>query len=62
MKINDILQVIRGLAMSQGCYGRLYKQLMVTREQNPEQYSDIVTELENQHFSSALDLILYFEC
>jgi len=54
MDKNRILEIIKGLAKSQGFYGRLLKYI----EENPK-YLD---HLEQQNFKEPLDLILYLEC
>ena len=48
-----ILELIKGLAKSQGFYGRLLKNI----QENPE----ILDYLEQQKFKDDLDLILYLE-
>ena len=62
MKIDEILELIFGLSFSQGFYGRLYRDLMETKDCDPKQWKKIVNELEGQNFQSDLDVILYFEC
>lgn len=61
MKIDDILNLIRSLARSQGFYGRLYQSLISTRDNDPDKWERIVEELESQNFSDDLSVILYFE-
>lgn len=61
MTIDDILDNIRSLALSQGFYGRLYRTLMEIREYEPESWISVVSELEGQHFHDAVDMVLYFE-
>jgi len=57
----DILNVFAELAQSQGFYGRLLRDLMDMRECDPDTYEEVMTNLEEQHFHDALDLILYIE-
>lgn len=61
MKIDEILEVIKDLARSQGFYGRLYESFMRTKENSPEEWSEIVEALESEHFKEPLDVVLYFE-
>lgn len=61
MNREEILEAIRQLAQSQGFYGRLLRQLEETREEDPEEYEHIMTELEAQGFNETLDLVLYLE-
>jgi hypothetical protein len=62
MKMNQIMAVISSLAQSQGFYGRLKRDILYYRDNEPETYSNIVAELEGQNFKDSLDLILYLEC
>ena len=61
MKMNDILQVIRELASSQGFYSRLYNRILELKKYNPGDYESLKNELESQNFSDAVDFILYVE-
>lgn len=61
MKRNEILDLIKGLARSQGRYGRMYETLMECREDDPEAYEEIMTDWEKQQFKTPLDFILYVE-
>lgn len=53
MNKEQILSVIRSLAMSQGFYGRLLRDI--------EKNEEILDELVAQNFGDALDLVLYLE-
>lgn len=57
MKREQILNLFRSLAMSQGFYGRLLRDI----DENPEWGDEYLTNLEAQNFGSDLDLILYVE-
>lgn len=61
MNINEIMEIILGLAHSQGFYGRLYNELVEIRDNDEEAWVEVVEELEGQNFKEPLDLILYFE-
>ena len=61
MDINEIMEIILGLAHSQGFYGRLYNELVEIRDNEEEAWVEVVEELEGQNFKEPLDLILYFE-
>lgn len=61
MKIGAILETIRGLAASQGFYGRLYRDLMEVKETNPPGWEKVCHELESQNFRDPVDMVLYFE-
>lgn len=62
MKINDILDVIRGLAQCQGFYGRLYRNLMEIKRDDKATWRKLVRELEKQKFKTPLDVVYFFEC
>lgn len=58
---NDIIDVFRELARSQGFYGRLLRDLETLKETDPDIYADIVSEFEAQKFRDAVDVVLYVE-
>ena len=58
MKRNEILEVIKSLATSQGFYGRLYNTIMSL---DIEDFELVMSELEEQNFKTSLDLVLYLE-
>lgn len=57
MKREQILNVFKSLAMSQGFYGRLLRDI----RENEEWGEDFLTALEERNFGSELDLILAIE-
>ena len=61
MKRDEILGVFAELAQSQGFYGRLLRNIEELQECDPDMYEEFMTELEEQNFHDALDLILYIE-
>ena len=61
MKIDEIIEFIKGLAKSQGFYGRLYEYIMAIKEYDKEEYDKLVTDLESQNFKEPLDIVYYFE-
>lgn len=58
MKIDQILSLIRSLAMSTGFYGRLYMDIMVMPEDARDEY---FAYLESLNFATDLDVVLFFE-
>ena len=56
MTKQEILELIRTLASSQGFYTRLYRFL----SEESEESEDFLTMLEGKNFKDAVDLILYF--
>ena len=61
MKIKEILATIRDLAKSQGYYGRLYRMITDMAKNDPDNYEQLVRELERQNFRDSVDLVLFFE-
>lgn len=62
MKIKEIKETIKSLASSQGFYGRLLANMETMEEMFPQDYAELVVELESQNFQNAVDLVMYFEC
>lgn len=54
MNAQQILDAVRGLAASQGFYGRVLEQL--------EDNADALEYLAAQKFGDVLDLVLFLEC
>jgi hypothetical protein len=54
MTKEQILGEIKSLAMSQGFYGRLLRDI----NENPA----MLDELERQNFKDSLDMVLFLEC
>lgn len=61
MDREQIFQVIRSLARSQGFYSRLLEQYSELRDNDPEEFDRCMMVLEAQNFQDALDVVLYFE-
>lgn len=61
MKMEEILQVIKDLAKSQGMYAGLLACIEMLREERPEDYERYVKLLESQNFRDPVDLVLFFE-
>lgn len=58
MNRDEIREVFKQLAMSQGFYGRLLRQIDEADEDVRENFWK---DLEDQNFKDSLDLILYIE-
>ena len=58
---NDVIDILVELSHSQGFYGRLLRDLSEIKEYEPERFDLIVTEIESQEFTNALDVVMYFE-
>lgn len=61
MKREQILEVIKSLANSQGSYGRLYNALMEAKQNDPDAYEELMVSWEAQNFSDDLDFIMFYE-
>lgn len=61
LNIDEILDVIKDLSHSQGFYGRLLNSIMEFKNSYPDNWNSVVNELESQHFTCPLDVVLYFE-
>ena len=61
MDREQLMQVIRSLAKSQGFYGRLLHGIQELQKSDPEGADRLLSVLEAQKFKDALDVILYFE-
>lgn len=58
MNRDEIREVFKQLAMSQGFYGRLLRQI---DEADEEARENFWKDLEDQNFKDSVDLILYIE-
>lgn len=58
MNRQEILDVVKSLAMSQGYYGRLYD--VLTNGTDEAEYA--LQEMEEQNFNDAVDMIMWLEC
>lgn len=61
MDREQIMQVIRNLAKSQGFYSRLLQSIKELQLGQPEKVDEFFTKLEAQNFKDELDVMLYFE-
>lgn len=61
MKRYDILSLIAELAQSQGMYGRLLRDLLELKSEDPEAYDKAMNELEAKNFKDPLDFIMWYE-
>lgn len=61
MKIDQILKEIESLSHSQGFWGRLLRDMMECKEENPDAWEKYAAELEAEEFETTLDMVLFFE-
>ena len=57
MNREQILSTIKGLAMSQGSYGRMYEFLT----SGTDEAEDALATLEEQNFGDAVDMVMFIE-
>lgn len=58
---NVLLYIIGNLALSQGFYGRLLRDLQILHIRRPDEWEHIMQEWENHEFTSAVEFISYLE-
>lgn len=61
MKRNEIMSAIKGLAKSQGFYGRMYSYLSEQETNEPDVFDRNMRVLEAQNFKDVVDLVFYLE-
>ncbi len=57
----EIMKTFETLAYSQGYYARLYNALRGMEAYQPYDYDQIMTQLEEENFKDAVDLVMYVE-
>ena len=61
LTMNQILYIISDLAHSKGFYGRLLRDLINLKNNDPERFYELADEWEGMNFKSSLDFILWLE-
>lgn len=61
MNRDEILDTIRALTSTQGFYGRLLENLLAARDDDPDAYDALMTDLESRNLRDAVDLCIYLE-
>lgn len=62
MKREQILNIIKELAKSQGFYGRLYMDLLYCKNNHEDEYEEFMSVLESKNFNDPVDLVIFLEC
>lgn len=57
----EVMDIILGLARSQGFYSRLWLGMDEMRREDPEGYAAVLDEWEKEKFTDVLQVVLYFE-
>lgn len=61
MNRDEIMDVIKMLASSQGFYSGMYGALCDMKNSDPDEFDRNMSILEEQNFGDAVDVVLYFE-
>ena len=57
--VDQVINVIEGLASSQGFYSRLYAKIQSFTD---EEYEAFKSAVEKENFKDLVDVVLFFEC
>lgn len=61
LTIDQILDIISGLAESQGFYGRVLRSILEQQEEDPEGYAEWCKNVEGMNFTDTLEIVRYLE-
>ena len=61
MKMPQIMNAIHGLAQAQGFYGRLERDILDAKKNDPARYKAQKDYLEGQKYKSRLDMVMDLE-
>ena len=61
MTFEQVMMAIRDLAESQVFYQRLYYSIKEMEQNHPEEFAYFKADIEGQHVTDVVDMILYFE-
>jgi hypothetical protein len=61
LTIDQILDIISGLAESQGFYGRVLRSILEQKEEDPKGYAEWCKNVEGMNFTDTLEIVLYLE-
>lgn len=59
--VEEVIDVVRSLAQSQGSYGRLLEQILYFQVYEPDTFDEFKRIVEEQHFKDPVDVVLFFE-
>lgn len=59
--VDQVIEVIEMLSHSQGYYGRLLKEIMYIKENDPERFDDFKFIIERKGFTNPVDVVMFFE-
>lgn len=61
LTIDQILNIISGLAKSQGFYGRVLQSILEHKKEDPKGYAEWCENVEGMNFTDTLEIVLYLE-
>ncbi len=61
MKMPQIMNTIHNLSFSQGFYGRLERDILDAKKNNPQAYKNLKKEWEGKHYKDSVDFIMDLE-
>lgn len=59
--VDQVIEVIEMLSHSQGYYGRLLRDIMYIKENEPEKFEDFKFIIERKEFTNPVDVVMFFE-
>lgn len=59
--VDQVIEVIEMLSHSQGYYGRLLKDIMYIKENDPERFEDFKFIIEQKGLKNPIDVVMLFE-
>lgn len=59
--VNQVIDVVKMLSNSQGFYGRLLKEILYIKENEPEKFDTFKEVVEDRGFENPVDVVLFFE-
>lgn len=59
--VEEVIDVVRSLAQSQGSYSRLLEQILYFQEYEPDTFDEFKRVVEEQHFKDPVDVVSFFE-
>lgn len=59
--VNDVIDVVKSLASSQGFYGRLLEQILYLQDYEPWNFEEFKRIMEEQGFKDPVDVVSFFE-
>lgn len=58
----QVIDVIRELSHSQGFYSRIYRNILLMQENDPDSFEVFREMVESKNFKKPVDVVMFFEC